>query len=151
MQASARALTDRVAPYAQRMRRRGVRSAVARYAGACAVPLLLVLVGSACGSEPTPTAVPVAESTKADYTYTIPAGTAKRIAAGEKVSILPAELTVRVGETIRIVNQDDKGQIIGPFWVDAHGTVVQRFAQEGTFEGDCAVHASGKIVLKVLP
>lgn len=127
-----------------------IRLASFRSALGLIVPVLVLLVAGGCGDDPKPKAVAVSESTKADYEYTIPAGTAKRLADGAKVSILPAELTVRVGETIRIVNQDDKGQVIGPFWVDAHGTVTQRFEEPGTFEGACAVHASGKIVLKVL-
>jgi plastocyanin len=90
-----------------------------------------------------------AEATAADYQYLIPAGTADRIADGELVEILPAELAVNVGEVIRIVNEDDEGHFVGIFFVGAGETVTQRFASPGEFVGQCTVHPSGQLSLKV--
>jgi plastocyanin len=85
----------------------------------------------------------------ADYEYLIPAGTAERIAAGETVEILPAELSVHVGEVIRIVNEDSAGHFVGIFYVGPGETVTQRFASPGDFSGLCTIHPSGQITLTV--
>lgn len=86
----------------------------------------------------------------ADHAYLIPAGTGELIDAGEPVEILPGELTVRVGEVLRIVNEDDRGHLVGPFYVGAGETLSQRFTEPGEFEGVCSVHPSGRLVLEVL-
>lgn len=85
-----------------------------------------------------------------DYDYLIPLGTGDQIGAGEPVAILPAELIVRVGEVIRIVNEDDEGHFVGIFFVGAGETVTQRFASAGEFVGACSVHPSGQLTLEVL-
>lgn len=84
-----------------------------------------------------------------DYLYVIPEGTADRITAGETVEILPARLVVRVGEVIRVVNEDDTGHFVGIFYVGAGETVTQRFASPGDFSGFCTIHPSGQISLHV--
>lgn len=56
-----------------------------------------------------------------------------------------------MGEVIEIVNEDDRGHLVGPFFVGANETLTQRFASEGTFIGNCTVHPSGEITLTVLP
>ena len=88
-------------------------------------------------------------ATAADYEYLIPEGTAQRIRAGEDVEILPAQLTVEVGEVIRIINHDDTGHFVGIFYVGPGETVTQRFASTGTFSGTCTIHPSGQITLTV--
>jgi plastocyanin len=85
----------------------------------------------------------------ADYSYTIPAGAGEAYDRGEPLEILPAELTVSVGEVIELVNEDDRGHLVGPFFVGAGETVTQRFANEGEFVGVCTVHPSGQLVLVV--
>ena len=40
-----------------------------------------------------------------------------RISDGESVEILPAEITVHLGEVIRIVNEDDEGHFVVIFYV----------------------------------
>ena len=83
------------------------------------------------------------------YNYTIPPGTAGRIAAGEVVEIVPAELVVKVGEAIRIVNNDSEDHIVGVFFVASGETLTQRFNSEGVLEGECSVHPSGAFTLRV--
>lgn len=85
----------------------------------------------------------------ADHEYLIPAGTGARLDAGERIEIIPAELEVRVGEVIRIVNDDDRGHVIGAFYVGAGETLSQRFSTPGTLQGDCSVHPSGSFTLTV--
>lgn len=85
----------------------------------------------------------------ADYHYVIPAGSGDAIDRGESLDVLPAELTVRVGEVIELVNDDDRGHLVGPFFVGRGETMRQRFTDPGTFIGECSVHPSGEIVLSV--
>jgi len=86
---------------------------------------------------------------EATYEFVIPAGAGDALDAGTPLEILPAELEVRVGETIRIVNTDDRGHTVGPFFVGADETLTQRFSSPGEFVGVCTVHPSGQLVLRV--
>lgn len=84
-----------------------------------------------------------------EHDYLIPPGTAGRIAAGDPVEIVPAELVVQVGDAIRIVNNDTEDHVVGVFFVAAGETLTQRFRTEGVLEGDCSVHPSGAFTLRV--
>lgn len=95
-----------------------------------------------------PAAVDVQTATP-DYDYRIPAGTGTRLDAGEEVSLLPPAIDATVGQTVRIVNDDDRDYLLGPFIVGAHETMTQRFTAPGTFIGECAVHPSGEIRVTV--
>ena len=79
----------------------------------------------------------------------IPAGAGEALDAGTPLEILPAELEVQVGESIRIDNEDDRGHNVGPFFVGANETLTQRFSSPGDFEGACTVHPSGQFALIV--
>jgi hypothetical protein len=106
---------------------------------------------AACGDETggSPRIDQVDASIVADYDYVIPAGSGARIDRGEELDIFPTELDAKVGQTIRIVNDDDRGHNIGPFYVGADSTLTQRFASPGRFIGVCSVHPSGQFVLQV--
>lgn len=82
--------------------------------------------------------------------FLIPAGTADRIEAGEEVEIVPQELVMETGESIRIVNEDDVGHIVGVFYVGAGETLTQRFDTPGELSGECSVHPSGSFTLRVV-
>lgn len=113
---------------------------------------LLAVVAAACGGgggREGALVVPDPTATSADYEYVIPAGTGARFDAGEVVDILPGEMVVKVGEVLRIVNQDDRNHLIGPFFVGAGETLTQRFSTAGEFTGVCTVHPSGQFVLEV--
>lgn len=84
-----------------------------------------------------------------DHDFFIPAGTGARLDAGENLEIIPAQLEVRVGEVLRIINADDRGHVIGAFYVGAGETLRQRFASPGTLQGECSVHPSGSFQLTV--
>lgn len=84
-----------------------------------------------------------------DYDFTIPAGTGVLIDSGARPAVFPTELDVRVGETIRIVNDDDRGHTMGTFYVLPNSTLTYRFAAEGVFEGDCTINPAEGFVLTV--
>jgi plastocyanin len=86
-----------------------------------------------------------------NYDYLIPRGTGAQLDAGERVEIIPADLEVKVGEVLRIINEDDRGHVIGAFYVASGETLRQRFASPGVLAGDCSVHPSGSFTLTVRP
>lgn len=114
------------------------------------VLLMATLLLAGCSSEPETLFADDPGSVDADYLYTIPAGSGAAIDQGEPLEILPAELQVKVGEVIVIVNEDDRGHLIGPFFVGAGETLRQKFSSPGTFIGECSVHPSGQITLEVV-
>ena len=112
---------------------------------------LLALIAASCGGDGRSGALVVPDPTadSYDYDYDIPLGTGERFDNGEIIDIIPATLEVNVGEVLRIVNDDERDHLIGPFFVGAGGTLVQRFSAPGEFEGLCTVHPSGQFILKV--
>ncbi len=111
-----------------------------------------VLVVASCGGDESssgPGIAPADELESATYEYVIPLGAGDALDAGTPLEILPAELEVSVGESIRIINNDERGHNVGPFFVGAHETLSQRFSSEGEFVGVCTVHPSGEFVLVV--
>jgi hypothetical protein len=89
------------------------------------------------------------DSVSPDIDIVIPAGTAARLRAGETLTIIPSPLDVKVGQVIRIRNEDIASQDLGPFRVGAGQTLVQRFNSAGTLEGVCAIHPSGRLVVNI--
>lgn len=81
--------------------------------------------------------------------FTIPRGAFQRVAAGEDLEVFPAELHVEVGDSIKIRNDDVVGQTVGPYYVPAGQTVVQKFTENATLEGVCTAHKDGRIRIVV--
>ena len=96
-----------------------------------------------------PGLTPTEAAGAATYEYTIPLGAGEALDAGTPLEILPAELVTKVGETIRIVNEDDRGHNVGPWFIGANETMNQEFTSAGDFEGVCTVHPSGQLILVV--
>jgi hypothetical protein len=137
---------------------RGVRSLNAAFAGRrrLIVIVVVVLLAAAGGAAIIARSSTVggfglgpADDEVADLRYVIPAGAGQRQAAGESLDLLPPALEVEVGDVIEIVNDDDQGHLVGPFFVAAGETLRQRFASPGVFQGVCSVHSSGQIVITV--
>lgn len=121
-----------------------------------AVPLAIGLALStlaACGGDESavPSFANQEATAAATYEYTIPIGAGEALDAGTPMEILPGELDATVGETIEIVNLDDRGHNVGPWFVGKGETVRQEFTSPGVFEGVCTVHPSGELVLRVEP
>lgn len=127
---------------------RAVRRPVALVAGPALV--LLVLLVGLTGCADRRAGVEWRESGKpANYDYFIPAGTAARIAAGRPFDIVPQHLDVKVGETIRVRNQDSVGAEVGVFFVGPGETVSMKFTKPGVLRGKCTIHRSGEFTITV--
>ena len=81
--------------------------------------------------------------------YTIPAGTGARLAAGEKVDIMPTTIRLKVGEHLVIHNQDSRSYVVGPIAVRPLETVDHRFDAPGTFVGECALGSTDQLTVVV--
>lgn len=119
-----------------------------------AVGLVVAALAAGCGDDDAttgerPAVESAADDVAPDHLFTIPAGTGDRMDAGADVAIIPAELTVHVGEVLRIVNNDARGHTVGAFYVGAGETLTQRFASPGVLSGECSVHPSGSFELTV--
>lgn len=84
------------------------------------------------------------------YRYVIPEGTAGRMVAGGAPQIFPDSLTVRVGDSITIVNDDTEDQTVGPYEVPAGTTIRQTFVSPGVLEGVCDLSPGGAFRLRVI-
>ena len=111
-----------------------------------------MLAVGACGSDSDSSGPGLTNSDiagAATYEYTVPQGAGEALDAGKPLEIVPQRMEVTVGETIRIVNLDERGHNIGPWFVGAGETLNQTFSSAGEFEGVCTVHPSGQLVLVV--
>lgn len=122
---------------------------IARVVAMVAVASLGVVGCSGGDDAAGPGLTPTEQSAEATYEYTIPLGAGEALDAGTPLEILPAELATKVGETIRIVNEDDRGHNVGPWFVGANETLNQEFTSAGEFDGVCTVHPSGQLILVV--
>jgi len=111
---------------------------------AASAAILLAIAGCS-GSDETFGVDDAVETVIADFDFTIPPGAGLALDTGSPLEILPARLDAKVGETIQIVNEDDRGHLVGPWFVGAGQTLRQTFASPGEFIGECSVHPSGQI------
>ena len=90
-------------------------------------------------------------SSSSEYTYdfTIPAGTGAKVNKGEYLDLIPHLMLVEVGETIRIINDDDRTHDVGPYSVPAGQTLVQTFTTPGRYTGVCSTMPGQDFVLVV--
>lgn len=111
----------------------------------------LVLSAAACAtSGPIPLFGPDTGPGSADYSFVIPPGAGDAIDRGEPLDVLPAAMVVEVGQVFELINHDDRGHLVGPFFVGAGETLRQRFNAPGEFIGTCTVHPSGEFELTVV-
>lgn len=112
--------------------------------------LAVLLLAGACSSDG---GFRTDDATRQDpqptFSYLIPEGAGEAYDAGTPLEILPARLDASIGDIIEIRNDDERGHLVGPFYVAAGETLRQEFASEGEFIGECTVHSSGEIVVVV--
>lgn len=85
-----------------------------------------------------------------EHLIEVPAGYSVQLQSDPSIEpLLPAEFTVAVGDTIRIVNNDATVHQIGPYTVGPGDTIEQTFTSPGRIEGICTFHPDGEIAILV--
>ncbi len=79
----------------------------------------------------------------------IPDGTAVRLAAGEEVNLIPADLQLRLDDRLVVINNDRAVHHVGPFTVAPGDRLERRFAEAATITGFCSLHPSGEINIDI--
>lgn len=75
----------------------------------------------------------------------IPAGTGERVDAGEVVDAVPSTIEMSVGDTLVLVNEDNRPHVVGP-WTVLPGTEFSyTFAEIGSFSGACSAHPDNTV------
>jgi len=113
---------------------------------------LAMLAIASCGAERTNAVEtrPLGADERVTYEYIVPLGTGDRLDSGETIELMPQRLTVKVGESMRIVNDDVRGYMIGPFNVAAGQRLAMRFTHPGTLQGECLVNPGGEFLIEVV-
>jgi hypothetical protein len=81
----------------------------------------------------------------------IPAGTADRVAAGEKIPEIPQEMVFVVGDTLLVRNEDSAAHQLGPLWVPAGATASLRLEKAERTAYSCSFQNSQYMGLLVQP
>jgi hypothetical protein len=82
---------------------------------------------------------------------TVPAGTQAQLDRGDTVAVMPARLELRVGDRLRITNNDVTAQWIGPYLVSAGQVMEISYGAPGTYEGICGLTAGYRFELVITP
>src|SRR5690606_1991838 len=102
---------------------------------ALAVGLLLGLALAACGDDGTSGGSDGIDRSAAEqgevYEIVVPRGTQERLNRGETVSVMPSLLEFRVGDTLRIRNEDVVAQAVGPYDVGPGEEFELRYGSPG--------------------
>lgn len=106
------------------------RWAIRALAAALLIPAL-AMAATSCGSDGAVNGNPhVVE-------IVIPAGTQAKLDRGETVDVMPSVLNFRVGDVIRIRNDDTADQFAGPYRVQAGTQFELKFGSPGQYGGYC--------------
>jgi plastocyanin len=83
--------------------------------------------------------------------YSVPAGTAARVAAGEPVAALPETITLTLGQRdILVIQNDDSEPVqIGPFKLEPGQRYTQQYYNRGSYDLICSVHRSQRLRIVV--
>lgn len=85
------------------------------------------------------------------WSYVVPAGSQAKAEKGEFVEdILPEQLTVAVGDTITILNEDTVVHSFGPFTVRPGEFQKMTFAEPGYYFGVCTVGGHDTVTITVV-
>lgn len=106
-----------------------------RFLAATTSVLLLTLAACASGGE-------VIE-------IVVPLGTGERLERGEVVDLMPAELNLKVGDTLRIRNDDVVFQEVGPYFVAAGQEFELTYGAPGRYEGICPLSGNQPYVINI--
>lgn len=110
-----------------------------RSLGAVVVAVVMTVTTAACSAGRGPH----------ELELVVPFGTTERLARGEDVEVMPAELRFEVGDTLRIRNEDAVDQSVGPYRVGAGEEFELTFGSPGRFEGVCPLADGDRYLIVV--
>lgn len=109
---------------------------------AVAIAVVFVLSGRSDGGSATPTGKV--------WSFVVPAGAKAKADKGEYVEdVLPEQLTIAVGDTVTILNQDSAVHTFGPFTVRPGEFQKMTFTEPGYFFGVCTVGGHETVTITV--
>jgi hypothetical protein len=79
----------------------------------------------------------------------IPAGTAERVAAGQPIPSIPADMSFVVGDTLVVKNEDSVSHQLGPVWVPPGASASLALDRESKFAYACSFQTSRYLGLDV--
>lgn len=82
-------------------------------------------------------------------TYTIPAGTDLRITTLQPIDVIPAEIRLRKGGSITLINEDKVSFQFGTLSVGAGQTVTKTFPEVGSFRNTCRLTPGQEVLITV--
>lgn len=110
---------------------------------AIAVSIVFVLAGRDGTDSVTPSGVV--------WSYVVPAGSQEKAEQGQFVEdILPEQLTISVGDTITILNEDSVVHSFGPFTVRPGEFQKMTFVEQGNYFGVCTVGGHDTVTITVV-
>lgn len=79
--------------------------------------------------------------------FVVPPGTVARLAAGEKIQILPQTVELVLGErdVLIIRNEDTQSIVVGPFKIAPGQQFRQQYRNAGIFDLMCTLHESERL------
>jgi plastocyanin len=107
--------------------------------------VVLVALSSCADGTSRPRTAAVSADTKATYDFVVPRGTNELALRGETVNIVPNPFVIKVGEVVRIRNDDVVGYTVGPFYVGPNQTMTQIATTPGEFKGVCLLHVGEEL------
>jgi hypothetical protein len=81
--------------------------------------------------------------------YVVPLGTSERIARGEIVEIMPERIEMRLGDTLRLRNDDHVAQEIGPYVLQPGKSLDLRYGAVGTYWLECLLAGGSRFEIAV--
>lgn len=85
------------------------------------------------------------------WSYVVPAGAQAKADKGEFVAdVLPEQLTIAVGDTVTILNEDSATHTFGPFTVRPGEFQKMTFTEPGYFFGACSVGGHETVTITVI-
>jgi len=82
------------------------------------------------------------------HEFVIPQGAAEKV-SGEKTEILPRVLELKVGDRLRVTNNDTVGHTVGPYYLAPGQTLDQTFYEPTVLEGFCSLHPESSVTIVV--
>jgi hypothetical protein len=79
----------------------------------------------------------------------IPAGTSELVRAGQASPDVPRDMRFVVGDTLRVINQDDENHQLGPLWIPAETSASLRLESEENMIFECSFQTGNYLGITV--